>query len=370
MTMAEPTLAPEKIEDQISPEYVRISIAAAMELGLKPGRFLRGNCGCINLLQAYPQGCFANCSYCGLARERPGLAVENSFIRVDWPLYPTVLVAESIGQRDARAEVGRVCLAQVQDQRSNRDLLEMTAMVRSQAPDVPISALALATLLDRDMLMDIKDAGADIIGIGMDAATEELFIKHRGRGARGPHKWDQHWEIARLARELYGPYKVNLHIIIGLGETDRELVDMFTDCHSQQIACYLFSFNPEPGTVLADQPRTRLDRHRRIQLVKHLIETERLSREALRFDAQGSLMGLDAPGGLVAAAVTSGLPFMTDGCPDRHGVMACNRPCGSYRPGEEYRDYPFQPDENDVLDVQNQMRLHEIWSRQGVPPAE
>jgi hypothetical protein len=81
---------------QISPDYVRISMAAAIELGLKPGRINRCNCNCINLLQNYPEGCYANCTYCGLARERPGTPEENTFIRVAWPLYPTDLVAEKI----------------------------------------------------------------------------------------------------------------------------------------------------------------------------------------------------------------------------------------------------------------------------------
>ena len=87
-------------QSQLSPDWVRISMAAAIELGLKPGRMLRnGRCGCINLLQTYPQGCAANCSYCGLARERPGLAEDNTFIRVAWPLFPLDLVAE---KSDAR----------------------------------------------------------------------------------------------------------------------------------------------------------------------------------------------------------------------------------------------------------------------------
>lgn len=356
-------------ETQISPDYVRISMAAAMELGLKPGRIQRTHCGCINLLQNYPQGCFANCTYCGLARERPGLARENSFIRVDWPLFPTAMVAEKIAEKEARNEVGRVCIAQVQDHRANADLLEMTSMVRRHTADVPISALVMATLLDKDVLADIKAAGADIIGIGMDAATEDLFEANRGKGAKGPHNWDQHREIARLAREMYGPYKVNLHIIIGLGETDADLVEIFYNCHAQQIAAYLFSFNPEPGTVLEEKPREPIDRHRRIQLVKHLIEHEGLERSAITFDDEGMIDQLDALEAMVAPAVNTGIPFMTDGCPDRHGVMACNRPCGSYRPGEEYRDYPFKPEEHDVAVIRNQMRLHEIWSRNGADPA-
>ena len=140
--------------DQVSPDWVRISMAAAIELGLKPGKMFRGcRCGCINLLQNYPQGCYANCSYCGLARERPGAAEDNSFIRVSWPLYPTDLVAEKIGEADTRpGGVGRVCIAQVQDGRAYEDLVDMTRRVRAKAPDVPISALVSSPTLDEDKL--------------------------------------------------------------------------------------------------------------------------------------------------------------------------------------------------------------------------
>ena len=104
---------------QLSPDYVRISMAAAMVLGLERGRFLRDAATrCVNLLQNYPEGCYANCTYCGLARERPGLPEDNTFIRVAWPLYPTDLVADKIAEKEAKDEVGRVCISQVQDHRS------------------------------------------------------------------------------------------------------------------------------------------------------------------------------------------------------------------------------------------------------------
>lgn len=348
-------------ELQISPEYVRISTAAAIELGLKPGRFMRDcGCGCINLLQNYPQGCYANCSYCGLARERPGTPQDNSFIRVAWPLYPTDLVAEKIAEKEARDGVGRVCLSQVQDHRAYRDLVDMIQRVHRAAPSVPISALVSATTLDEERLARIKQAGADIIGVGLDAASEELFYHTRGKGARSPHDWNHHWSIVRAARRIYGPMKVNCHIIVGLGETDRDLVDLFYTLKSEQIAGYLFSFNPEPGTLMQHEHRAPIHRHRRIQLVKALIESYELPREAIEFDERGNIAGLATPDGLVEEAVNSGLPFMTNGCPDRTGRLACNRPYGSYRPGEEFRDYPFQPAADDLADIRAQVRLDEI----------
>ncbi len=346
---------------QISPDYVRISMAAAIELRLKPGRLQRDcGCGCINLLQNYPEGCYANCFYCGLARERPGMAVDNTFIRVAWPLYPTALVAEKIAEKEAASSVGRVCVAQVQDPRAYDDLIDMTRRIRRAAQAVPISALVSATTLNEERLYCIQEAGADIIGVGLDAASEDVFYQTRGRGARGPHKWDHHWQIVRAARRIYGPMKVNCHVVVGLGETDRDLVDLFLQCLSEQIAAYLFSFNPEPGTVMQDVPRAPLDRWRRIQLVKYLIENGKLQRDAIEFDAQGYLSRLHTHDHRLDEAMESGLPFMTNGCPDRDGKVACNRPYGSYRPGEEFRDYPFLPHREDLIEIRKQTRVAEM----------
>ena len=351
---------------QISPDYVRLSMAAAIELGLKPGRFLRGcRCGCINLLQNYPEGCYANCTYCGLARERPGVPEDNTFIRVAWPLFPTDLVAEKIAEKEASDPkgVGRVCIAQVQDPRAFDDLIDMTERVHRAAPEVPLSALVSATTLDEEKLAAIRDAGADIIGVGLDAASAELFSRTRGREAKSPHDWEHHWRIIRAARRLFGPMKVNCHVIVGLGETDRELVSLFYQLQSEAIAAYLFSFNPEPGTAMQEAERAPIHRLRRVQLAKHLIEERHLPIEAIRFDEDGFITEIAGEPEEVEAAIASGVPFMTDGCPDRDGAVACNRPYGSYRPGEAFRDYPFAPEPADVEVVRREMDLVQIEVR-------
>ncbi len=341
-----------------SPEYVRISIAAAMAIGLKGGQTYREvHCDCVNLLLNYPEGCFANCSYCGLARERPGLAQDNTFIRVGWPVFATDDVAEKIAEYEET--IGRVCIAQVQDPRAYRDLIDVTERIRRRS-DVPISALVMATLLDEEKLMRIREAGADIIGVGLDAASEEVFYRTRGKGVRGPHSWVQHWQILRAARRLYGPYKVNAHVIVGLGETDRELIELFFQLQSEQIAAYLFSFNPEPGTAMAEVSRATITRLRRIQLTKYLIEQRDLPRQAVDFDAAGQLRRVHASAAFIEAAIDEGTPFMTNGCPDRNGKLACNRPFGSYRPGEEFRDYPFQPTNDDLALIRRETRAEEI----------
>ena len=71
-----------------SPDYVQMSTAAAITLGVMPGEMYRCGCTrCLNLLLTYPEGCRANCAYCGLAchREAERYYADRNFIRVDWP---------------------------------------------------------------------------------------------------------------------------------------------------------------------------------------------------------------------------------------------------------------------------------------------
>ena len=44
----------------------------------------------------------------------------------------------------------------------------------------------------------MKKAGADRVGIAIDAATPELFDQLRGKGVGGPHRWDHYWECRSM----------------------------------------------------------------------------------------------------------------------------------------------------------------------------
>ncbi|MEE8428168.1 MAG: radical SAM protein, partial [Gammaproteobacteria bacterium] len=145
------------------------------------------------------------------------------------------------------------------------------------------------------------------------------------------------------------------------------LVNLFHQLHSEEIAGYLFSFNPEPGTEMENVERAPIHRFRRIQFVKYLIEEHDLDQKAIEFDEEGSVTYLHAPDVIVETSFDSGVPFMTGGCPDREGDLACNRPYGSYRPGEEYRDYPFKPNNEDLIIIRNQIKLEDIWQNLSQP---
>ena len=171
-----------------------------------------------------------------------------------------------------------------------------------------------------------------MIGIGLDAVTEEVFTPPRTDVPHGGLRWERYWQVIDQARDVFGPWKVNCHTLVGLGESDAELIAIFTRLLDREIFSYLFCFNPEPDSRMGQAPAPSLHRWRRIQLVKFLVEERGLDPAALRFDDDGTLVRIHAPMALVEDAVRDGHAFMTNGCPSSAGEPGCTRPMGSWRP--------------------------------------
>ena len=55
---------------------------------------------CVNLLVHYPEGCSANCAYCGLARKRPGtLPRKRASSTWTWPVFSMEEMMAAIRRR-------------------------------------------------------------------------------------------------------------------------------------------------------------------------------------------------------------------------------------------------------------------------------
>ena len=363
MTVAPVSLSsgrPRNEEANESPEWVRISMASAIALRFRSGKFTRDfEFGGMNLLLNYEDGCRSDCGYCGLARTRPGTYEDKSFIRVEWPLVRTDELVDRMAARDD--QMTRLCISMVTHPHAYRDTLDIAERITSKVR-APLSILVAPPTLNRTKLERFKAAGVDMIGIGLDAVTEDLFRRIRTEVPAGGAglSWAKYWEVVNDAREIYGPWKVNCHTLVGLGETDRDLIDIFTRLRDQQIFSYLFCFNPEPDSRLADHPKSPLRRWRRIQLAKHLIETEGFGAEHFDFDADDNLSVLSGDADVVERSVESGIPFMTNGCPGAGGEPGCTRPYGSYRPSEPIRDFPFLPNASDLAGIRTDLALDEL----------
>lgn len=333
-----------------SPVYVQTSLAGAICLGLEAGRFMpQTRCTCLNLLLTYDSGCRASCSYCGLAHNRQADS-GKTFIRVKWPCYSIDEILQRM--RTHRHPFKRVCVSMVTHGRALDDTCAIVRQVRENT-DLPVSGLLAPTVMKGpEDMRKLKDAGVDRIGIAIDAANEELFDKHRGSGVGGPHRWERFWESVGEGVAVFGPYMAGVHLIVGLGESEKEMVQTINRAYRLGAMTHLFSFFPESGSLLQGSPQPPLGQYRRVQLARYLINGGYLDMEQIKFSPEGRILdyGLD-----IAPHIQKGEAFMTSGCPDKDGKVACNRPFGNERASEPMRNYPYPPGREDVKVIASQI---------------
>lgn len=341
--------------DKKSPDYLRMSLAAAMTLGIKPGLFYRdARLYCINLLLTYPSGCAARCAYCGLSSKREGAYDEKSFIRVTWPKHPLDDIIERISQRTD--QVKRICISQITNTRSIEDTNLICKKLRSSF-DIPISVLVSPTITSRYDLVSFKKSGADKLGVAIDLATPELFDRYRGKGVSGPHKWQRYMDCLSEAIDIFGKGNAGVHLVTGMGETEKELTQMIQQVRDMGGWTHLFSFFPEKDSQLKNHPMPPMDNYRRIQLARFLIDNDLSIVGNFEFDRDEKITDFGIPEAQLDTVIDSGEPFRTSGCEGYDGEVACNRPYGNSRPGPDIRNFPFKPEEKDIDRIRRQMGI-------------
>jgi biotin synthase-related radical SAM superfamily protein len=335
-----------------SPEYVQTSLAAAMALGFRRGSFRRDSfLTGLNLLVTYPNGCMARCAFCGLSYQREIAQDKRTFIRVDWPTLRLDDVIARLNE-DGR-QLRRVCVGMITHERAFDDMNAIIHRFATES-DRPISALIAPTLIhDLDRLVEIREAGADMIGVAVDAATPELFERYRGKGIKGPHRWEHYWATLERSVQVMGRYKVGVHLIVGLGETEREMIAAIQRAQDLGAHTHLFSFFPEAGSPMENHPQPSYGHYRRVQLARYVINGEHGRYEQMSFNKAGQVIDFGVE---TDDLIRWGEPFLTSGCPGPDCRVACNRPFGNERPGRPIRNYAFLPEPEDVELIRYQLR--------------
>ena len=348
-----------------SPEYVQLSTAAAITLGLIDGQMHRTACThCLNLLVTYPEGCRANCAYCGLARHREETRdyADRNFIRVDWPAVRYEEVIARVKKGDDKNQFERMCISMISHPDSNADTFTLLEQWAQEVPQIPVSILSNPTTLDYDDLVRMRDLGADIFTVALDAVTPAIFDRTRGKGVDSPHKWDKYWRTLEWAAEIYGPEKFGAHLICGMGETEQEILAVAQMIRDMGGHNHMFAFFPERGSLMEDWEPVPRDQWRRVQLARYLIDYAGGHFSRMGFDASGRLTDYGFDTAALEAILQTGKPFQTSGCPGRQDdVSACNRPYGDSMPAD-IRSFPFALDARDVETVQRQMHCDDIYT--------
>jgi len=242
--------------------------------------------------------------------------------------------------------------------RAPSDTLSIVRRLRKKTD--AISALITPTIVDKGWLLEAKRAGADKVGIAIDAAIPELFHKLRGRGVLGPHRWERYWRSVEEAVQIFGRYNVGIHLIAGLGETEEEIVETIQRAHDTGALTHLFSFFPEQGSLMHQHKQPPIGSYRRVQLARYLINKGMSSAGKMKFDKDGKAVDFGIDENALDNAIKSGLPFVTSGCSTKKMENACNRPFSDSTPYQAYvgelRNFPFTLNGKDVAIVRKQLR--------------
>lgn len=310
-------------------DLIRVSSGTAVILGLNRG-FLNADPTTAYLLTFRNAKCTANCGFCPQARSSSGAA--DMLSRVSWPVFPVVHVMPKLAASTCSGKIGRVCIQALNYPTVLEDLLALIGMIKSAGSEAPISVACQP--LNKRKMEKLAEAGVERVGIPLDAATEEIFDRVKGLRVQGPYSWQRQHEALSDATKVFGRGRVSTHLIMGLGETEKAIIERVQWCTNNGILPALFSFTPVPGTALEQFPQPPVSRYRRIQLGRHLIVKGRTKLEKMEFDEKGFIAGFGVSDSSLRSTVRSGMPFLTSGCP------SCNRPFYNEKPSGPIYNFP------------------------------
>jgi biotin synthase len=281
---------------------------------------------------------------------------------VDWPAVPLAQAIDIVARDPAKSPFHRMCISMITHPRSDADtvtvLREWTKRIDPAA--IPVSILSNPTTMQRADVARLKDLGADIFTVALDAATPEIFDRTRGKGVQSPHSWGKYWEILMDAREIFGPGKFGAHIIVGMGESERDVLELVQRLVDLGGHSHMFAFFPEKGSLMDHLPATPRDQWRRVQLARYLLDYRGARVERMKFDAEGRVTDYGIAAAELEEIIDAGTAFRTSGCPGKFAedISACDRPYGD-SPPSDIASFPFAPNKADVRKIRRQLRIVE-----------
>ena len=327
----------------IHPQQIRVSSGSAIALGLLKGKM--DAAPTTAYLMTFKKGkCTANCGFCPQARDSQ--SDSELLSRVSWPSFSSSAVIGNIGRAAQLGIIKRVCVQSLNYPKVFDDLCGFVSALKKEA-SIPISVSCQPS--NTENMWNLAKAGVDQIGISLDAATEGLFNKIKGSSAGSYYVWDYEFVLLRAAIGIFGEGKVSTHLIVGLGETEKQAVHLLQVCVNMGVLPGLFAFTPIHGTALASKAQPQVEAYRRVQLSRYLLVNALSRFEEMSFDSAGRVIDFGVGKNILLRVVESGKPFLTSGCPN------CNRPFYNEKPSGPIYNFPRELKLEEKEVIKNQL---------------
>ncbi len=321
------------------PDKVRVSFGSAIVIGLIDAKIDAPPTTAY--IMTYRDGkCLANCGFCPQARQSRSRG--DMLSRVSWPVFATQRVLQGLEEAFRGGKLKRVCIQALNYPDVFRHIQSLLMAIKKLVR-IPVSVSCQP--LNLEDIWSLKEAGAERVGIPIDAATEEIFEKVKGDKAGGPYNMKKQLALLEQAVRIFGRGKVSTHLIAGLGETEMDMAMMIQKCVDMGVLPALFAFTPVAGTALEKLCQPPIRSYRKLQVARYLIFNKITRVEKMKFEEEGHILdfGVDPP--TLEKVVYSGEPFKTSGCP------FCNRPYYNEKPGGPIYNYPSSLKKRDIKHV-------------------
>ena len=292
---------------------IRLSVGSAVVLGLRKARM---EAAPTTLYAILGETCRGACRFCAQARDSD--ADPRFLSRIAWPEFE---LDDVLARLPNATNIRRFCLQTLHSPSLPQQLLEVVQRVNAVS-NLPISVCMNPTA--PGWLAKLRAAGVDRVGVGLDCATEETFAD-----AKPGFSWERYHAFLDEIVDVFGTGSV--HLIVGLGDSDQDLIRQIQAAHDRHCSVALFAFTPVHGAKL-DLPAPDIGRYRAIQLSRTLIIGNQATIDDMVF-TDGRLRSIQIAPEKMERALALGTPFRTSGCP------SCNRPLYNERPGGVMYNY-------------------------------
>lgn len=325
-------------------EKIRVSIGSAAVLGLESGvKFKDPPTTCY--IMTYIEGhCIANCGFCPQAREADSSTEKLS--RVSWPIYNFKDFLTKLKYAAPLKRFQRICIQTLNYPDNIKDVIEIVSNLKRETY-IPIS-VAIPPI-PKSNLEELKLVGVQRIGIALDGATPEIFEKIKGKEVAGPYSWDKHLKSLKEATTIFLDGMVSTHLIVGLGESQKEIIKMIEELIKLNILVSLFAFMPIKGTSLENLKQPDVIDFRKIQLARYLILKQKKAIKDFTFNLKGNMIGININKRELRNIVDETDAFETSGCPE------CNRPYYTSKPSGPFYNFPRKLTMNEKDEIYNQL---------------
>lgn len=317
-----PALQPEREDKAKLSTRMRLSTGSAAVLGLKDIK-TRSKTKTIYLMNS--GGCEYDCSFCSQAKS--ATSKQDKLSRVTWPEYKTDDVMDAL--EDKQNDYKRVCMQVVNTKNVFDKLPQTVADIRVKAPKTKI-AMTVRTykMTDVDAMFA---AGADEVGLSIDAIDPVQFRKIKGGN------FEFHKKFVLDAADKY-PGKIATHLIVGMGETEKQVVELMEELNDHKVIIALFAFTPVRGSKMEFTKPPSLSSYRRIQVALNMIKNNR--ERNFTYNDKGEILEFGQPKEVLLETLRDSGVFETSGCSD------CNRPY--YNESARATDLYNYPDQVEV----------------------